>query len=168
MIAHCPVLTTFYGDGGIGNFSTTTKLGGLVYQQTSNTSDVALWPARFEDVMGARSMSTVYGSDMQSFASRGFVWASQLDFSIVCAQANKVGAVYIGSILLSQLQGTTATTGPTFKDLIEIAEKAETTSKGFTLRAAIVNNDLVNQQEAKGTNILDPAFSGEIIQYAII
>lgn len=52
-------------------------------------------------------MSTVYGSDMQSFSQRGFVWASQIDFKIVSAQATKVGAVYIGSILVSQLQGAT-------------------------------------------------------------
>lgn len=36
------------------------------------------------------------------------------------------------------------------------------------MNAAIVNNDLVNSQEARGSNILDPAFSGEYVSYAII
>lgn len=169
LIAHCPILTSFYGAGGTSQFASNVKLGGLVYQQSSSLSDVALWPGRFEDVVASRSMVSVYGSDMQTFAQRGFVWASQIDFKIVSAQATRVGAVYIGAILISQLQGATQSTGPTFRDLIEIASAQTASSEGsFSLSAAMVNNNLVNAQEPTGTNIIDPAYSGEIISYAII
>lgn len=64
LIAYSPVLSSFYGNGAASNFPVTTKIGGLVYQQSSTLSDVALWQDRFEDVSAGRSMSAVYGSDM--------------------------------------------------------------------------------------------------------
>jgi len=38
----------------------------------------------------------------------------------------------------------------------------------FKIRSAMVNNNLVYQQQALGTSLDDPAYSGEIISYAII
>lgn len=55
------------------------------------------------------------------------------------------------------------------KDLIEISSKVECHKNlKFNLRSAIVNNNLVYQQQAVGTALDDPAYSGEIISYAII
>lgn len=114
-------------------------------------------------------MSSVYGSDMQGFSSRGFIWAAETDFSLVAPQATISANVYTGSILLSQLQGTNSVTGPTYRDLIEIAGKSTTMKEGrFTLRSAMINNNLVFSQQPVGTTLDDPAFSGEVINYAII
>jgi len=101
LIAFCPIATSFYGDGGVSNFPTTTKLGGVVYQQSPNISSVALWASRFENVVGGRSMAQVYGSDMQGFSSRGFVWAAEVDYEMNCPNATLAGTVYTGSILVS-------------------------------------------------------------------
>jgi len=41
-------------------------------------------------------MAALYGSDMQGFSSRGFVWAAELEYSVRAPHATISGCVYTG------------------------------------------------------------------------
>lgn len=91
----------FYGAGTDISFDQRTKIAGLIIAQTSDLDDPSsLYITKFDDIHSGRSMVSTYGSDLESFSERGFMWAGELDMKIVAPNATKTGSYFTGSIAL--------------------------------------------------------------------
>lgn len=103
-------------------------------------------------------MATTYGSNLTGFSSGGFVWAGEVISSIVAPKATLVGSMYQGAINYGQLLDTNdqdtshLTSGASLRSLIDIA-KISDCRKAFTLRSAVVNNNIINL--AKDPEVID-------------
>lgn len=132
-------------------------------------------------------MASTYGSSMSGFSSGGFVWAGEIEMSIVAPTALMVGAMYQGCINYGQLPETdnstssALTSGLSLRSLIDISKlvKRKEDDGTFTMRSAVVNNDIVmkaQDPELTGTHApsghwtddVEEALGAEIISYVIL
>lgn len=95
------------------------------------------------------------------------MWSSQADISLLAPLADFVGAVYSGTLTYGQLDDKPSA-GLSIDQLIQIAGEA-TTEKCVTLKAGVVNNNLIYEsQNLSNDSPIQTAFAGEIIHYAVI
>jgi len=106
VIAFCPVLTILNGRGGTGQYASTEKLGGLIFNQSASVSEPGIRASWFDETKYSRSMLEVFGSDTTGFAAAGFVWSAEMLVGTLAPAANMVGSYYKGVCTMGQLQGT--------------------------------------------------------------
>jgi hypothetical protein len=121
--------------------------------------------------MIGKSMIELYNSDMTGFAEHGVVWAGQVDHKLLTPAANLVGTYFEGTITVGQLQsaGTGLNAAMTVSELISIASYATTMRPDFTLKGAVVNNNIVyDQNENEVTSDKYGDLSLELINYVVL
>jgi len=109
LIMWCPSTTARHGidsqKGSINYISPSSRLGGMVVLQSDQThlAYPVLDQLSFERSDMARTMTEVYGSDMEGYTSGGFIWSAQADVNVLAPAANMVGSWYSGTITFGQL-----------------------------------------------------------------
>jgi len=68
VICFCPALSFYYGSGGVGRYSSGTKLSGITVQIENLPSASVLRKDGFDVMSRSRTMSELYGSDTTGFA----------------------------------------------------------------------------------------------------
>lgn len=86
VIMYCPSLSILYGPGSSPNIPTSSKLGGYYHVCTNQTStDIASLSHFISTTKGALAMSSMYGSQGDTIAQNAFIWASEIEFSLLGA-----------------------------------------------------------------------------------
>lgn len=133
IMMYCPSLSAWAGSTGTaGQFSATTRLGGMIMVQTNDLNTVFSNADWTRVGIGSTAIG-LYGSDFTTFASGGSVWAGCLHLRLVCAAANLVGAVYKGVMTFNQLGAA-----PTLNNLMMNAQYNGTGTYDTTLKSSVV------------------------------
>jgi len=130
--------------------------------QTNNGGTAVLGQDWWYQTNYASTMTSVYGSDATSIASRAFVWASEIDIKMVAPAANIVGTYYEGVINNGQL----AAGNLTVNQLIAISNRIEGGKNGYKLKGSIVNHQLAFWQQQYAVGDADNDL--ESIHYVIL
>lgn len=151
LIMYCPSLSARFGNHGSEDISPSDRLGGFAILQfeADELDDPAINRSIFQSLKASKTMTSTYGSNMTGFSSGGFVWAGEITSSIIAPRATLVGSMYQGCINYAQLYNTDDSesshldAGASLNDLIDISKVANC-QKSFTMRSAVVNNNIVN------------------------
>lgn len=114
-------------------------------------------------------MSTLYGSQGDTFAENAFIWASRASFTLEAPEATCAGKIHTGFFPLSSLVDKVSASSVSIAQLrqsttnsIDIKQKTR-----FDLTVGVVNHSLVNTLLSKHTTD-DFTFASEIVAFAIV
>lgn len=164
VIAYACSATFLVGAGGSG-YAVGTKLGGLQVLQDNSSSTKILYLDGFDRPNRSKSFIQAYNSDITGLGSQGYIWASQLWFSLLAPAANITGKCWKGRLAFGQLPSA----GLSASQLISLATETESV-RDFSLSTALVNNNLIFEsgvQDLSG-NATTPDFNLEYVEYVVL
>lgn len=157
LIAYCPALSTQVAPRvnipAFTSVSRGTRISGLTALQTDSLSTVF---GAYDFIQNGEClpMSSMFGSDMEGFSEKGFVWAGKTEFRLIAPLANIAGRIWKGRLLYGQLfdaihdtNGTTWAQGGgielSIQQLINLAQEVKLTpTASFEIQSSIVNNNI--------------------------
>lgn len=163
MLAYCPSLSMSVGSAALGAHPTTTHLSGFQIIQ-GDLNDFVLYRDGFDRVLRSPSLFSLLGTNFDTYATNGVIWAGEMNLQLLCPQANLVGARYAGSITLASIP----VTGLDFAKLIQLSSEVQTASAGLTLKGSLVNNNLVTTALTPNSNDSFADFSNEIVHFYVL